>query len=395
VSDTAGTAENAYSVARREAEGRTDFVDLINTNFPGCGFRIPRRTKRRIVAEYTRHEKTYEPNPAGDAALRRAIAGYYRSRPEGADLPPSGDAVIVTASASESYSHVFAATCKPGDRILLPRPGYPLFEDIANRFGLQVSAYDLAGDHGWTINAREIESKIEHGIKALVIISPNNPTGTVLDRQNTIEIGALCRRHGVFLIADEVFSEFVYNGAKSPWIGGMLSDVPVYTINGMSKLYAAPDLKVSWALVTGSEASARIGALHIVNDMYLSATPLSQFVAAKLLGSGLAFTRAMVAEIGRRRTTMLDEISKTPGLSAPPPSGGIHLPVAVDPDLLPSGTDDERLSVELLRRGVATHPGYFYGIETPVTVVMSYLSPQSVIIRGFERIRTYLSETRS
>jgi len=170
----------------------------------------------------------------------------------------------------------------------------------------------------------------------------------------------------------------------------------VCTINGVSKLFASPDLKVSWIVATGPDADRVAGLLEVQNDLYLSASSVSQHVASRMFDAGPESQRRIVREVATRRRAMLDALGGIPGVSFTPPAGGIHLPVRVGRELLPSGWDDQELAVALLERaGVAAHPGYLYGVEEsdptdPVVLVMSYLSPAEVIREGVDRIGSVL-----
>jgi alanine-synthesizing transaminase len=406
--------ENRYANARRVAEKHPDFVDLIDTNFHRCGFRYPLTEIHATTDRYFdgSDERHYDPDPAGSPVLRAVIASYYRESGSAADP----DSVVVTASASESYSHIFAARCRPGDRILLPRPGYPLFEDIAGRNGLAVDFYDQQQSAGWNINPDHLESIIQPRTAAIVLISPNNPTGSVISASTILKIGELCQRRGLFLVVDEVFSEIVFAGDTAslpdqgkpptqrpdppglPRPAALLPDLMTYTINGVSKLFASPDLKASWILVSGPPGShgQAVEDLLVQNDLFLSASSLSQFVAAEMFASGMEFTRRMTDEIAKRRDIMLDLTSGIDGLSAIPTAGGIHLPVSISARALAAGLDDEDVAVDLLRNyRLATHPGYLYGMDNPVSLVLSYLAPPDRIRDGMARIGAYLSSLNS
>ena len=396
--------ENRYAGARREAEKHADFVDLIDTNFHNCGLRYPPTAIHAATDRYFAgaDERPYRPDPAGDPALRTAIAAYYR----GAGVAVAPDSVVVTASASESYSHIFASRCGTGDRVLLPSPGYPMFEDIAVRNGLAVDFYDQRRSADWTIDPDQLEAilrprkaVLRPRTAAVVLISPNNPTGAVISDATIRRIGEICNRHGLFLVVDEVFSEILFTGSPLPRPALLLPNLLVYTINGASKLFASPELKVSWIAVTGPAAGRSrtdtrdpvIEDLLVQNDLFLSASSMSQFIVTEMFAGGMEFSRAMAGEIAKRREVMLGEIERIEGLSAVPTEGGIHLPVAIDPDALPAGTDDEEIAVQLLlNHRVATHPGYLYGMDQPVTLVMSYLAPEDQILEGMSRIECYL-----
>ena len=403
--------ENRIASALRAAEARTEYLNLINTNFHDCGLATDPDVIASSVSSFLhdRSLRPYRPDPAGSPLLREAVAGWYRQ----AGMELDASSVIVTASASESYRHLFTACCRAGGTVLLPRPGYPLFEDVAERCGLEPRFYRLLAENRWGVQPEEIAALMVHDTRAVVLISPNNPTGTVIDSDAVREIGKLCARRGVALIVDEVFSEYRFetNRARSaaapalhaelPRPGALCPETAVYTINGVSKLFAAPDLKVSWIALTGPPdhvADAR-ERLEIENDLYLSASPINQFVAARLLDHHAEWTAALVAEVGARRDAMLAALrhldGRHPGVvSWIEPAGGIHLPLLFES--APGGMNDEELAIELLdRHALSVHPGYLYGEEERTMIVVSYLAPEPVIREGISRLDDWISSRRT
>ncbi|MFW5745494.1 MAG: pyridoxal phosphate-dependent aminotransferase, partial [Spirochaetota bacterium] len=334
--------ENRIAAALRRARSRDDFIDLINTNFHACGLAPPPNTLLDAAARYLTNDtlRPYRPDPAGLPALRESVSRFYARA--GVEVRPA--AVIATASASDSYTQIFRAAAIPGDEVLLPRPGYPLFEEVAARCGLEPRFYELDPEAGWRVDPDEVAARIGRRTAALVVISPNNPTGSVVDSSVFESLGTACAGQGVALVVDEVFSAFRF-GACLPRAAALCPDALVFTINGMSKLAASPDLKVSWVAVTGPDArvAEAVDALEIENDLYLNASPINQHVAATLLDEGSALTDRIVMEVARRRRVMLAELDRVatvhPGvLSWSPPAGGIHLPIVLpDP---PLGLDD-------------------------------------------------------
>ena len=387
--------ENRYAAARGEAEGRPDFIDLIDTNFHSCGFRYPARVMRRGAVRQlsSTRLRRYQPDPAGAEILRSQVARFYRDGGVAGDP----DHVVITASASESYSHIFAARCAPGDRVLLPRPGYPLFEDVAGRHALGVDFYDQRADLCWKPDWSGMEAAITPRTRAVVLISPNNPTGHVLSEDEIREVGTICRRHNLFLVVDEVFSGILFTSGPLPRPARLLPELLVFTINGTSKLFASPELKVSWILVTGP-AGARATAieeLQIQNDLFLSAAPLNQSLAAGMLARGPRFTQAVARAVAARRNAALAALAGIEGVTAIPPSGGIHLPLLIETDAYAVPVDDEDVAVLLLARyHTAMHPGYLYGISRPA-LVMSYLSPEGRIRAGIDQLRSCLRALRA
>ncbi len=386
--------ENRIAAALRDAQARPGFLSLINTNFHECGLAADAEAMANSVRAFLSDPslRPYRHDPAGSSTLREAVARWYRQA--GMAVDPAS--VIVTASASESYRHLFTACCRRGGSVLLPRPGYPLFEEVAKRCGVKPRYYEIRGERRWEVDPPEIEALIDGRTRAVVLISPNNPTGAVVGAATAQEIGQLCSRRSVALIVDEVFSEYRFGPARV-LPGALCPQTMVFTINGASKLLAAPDLKVSWIAVTGpsenvADAHER---LEIENDLYLSASPINQFVAARLLAEGAARTAEIVAEVARRRDAMLAALrqldSRHPGvISWIEPDGGIHLPIVFETP--PDGLNDEELAIELLdRHALSVHPGYLYGEEERTMIVVSYLAPQHVIREGVSRLDAWIS----
>ncbi|MFP4115415.1 MAG: pyridoxal phosphate-dependent aminotransferase [Spirochaetales bacterium] len=409
--------ENRVSVALRRARSRPDFINLIDTNFHSCGLAPDRDAIERAYRTYLHDEglRPYQPEPAGLARLREAVARFYER--SGVTVQP--DSVVVTASASESYGHVFAAVCERGGVVLLPRPGYPLFEEVALRLGLVPRFYDLHYERGWQISAEEIEAAIGDGTAAVVVISPNNPTGSIADRDALRRIGDRCAAVRVPLIVDEVFSEFRFTAGELPRPATISPATLVFTINGASKLLASPDLKVSWIATTGPSdiVNETRELLEIENDLYLNSSPINQFVAASLLeaesASQTSLSSRLVAEVARRRAVMLEELQRIaerhPGrIEWTEPDGGIHLPVLLpgtgaDVDAnenagahASGGPDDEEIAVRLLDEyALAVHPGYLYGVEGRNLIVVSYLSRPETIRSGLARLDEFLTRLRT
>lgn len=394
----------ALRLARREP----DFLDLINTNFHACGL-MPERGVLEAALERFLVDPTlrrYAPDPAGLPALREAIVGYYASG--GLELTPAS--VVVTSSASESYRHLFTALSGSRREVLLPQPGYPLFEEVAVRCGLTPRFYGMRLQDAWAINPTALAGAVTDRTAALVLISPNNPTGTVADEETIRRICERCAQTQTLLIVDEVFSEYRFlPGAvaapdRSPLVrpATLCPEALVATINGASKLLVSPDLKVSWIAMSGP-ASARAEAvdlLEVENDLYLNASPITQFAAARMLEAGVGVnsdTGRVVATVAERRALFLrllrEVVSRRQGLLEwVEPLGGIHLPLLVRD---PAGRDDEALATGLLEEErLAAHPGFLYGVEHETLLIVSYLAPPPVLREGVERLERFLTRPR-
>jgi hypothetical protein len=381
--------------AREELESDPAFIDLVDTNFHRNGLLYPADGLSKALAAYPSN-RPYSPDPRGARPAREAIAAYYRHR--GLEVDP--DQFIITASASESYNLVFNRVLEEGRTVSLPKPVYPLFEFIAEFNHLEVEHYTLDLDAGAQPDPRRLASEVREGAGLLVAISPNNPTGTCLSRSSLDAIVGLARDRSVPLLFDEVFSEFVYPAASGDHRhtapAERTEDIVCITLNGVSKMFASPDLKLSWLLVTGPEdlRDELLSVLEIANDMYLNASSVSQAILPTLFAEGSAFQREMVAELHRRRDLCLSLLAECPELEPVRPDGGIHcvLRVGRAAGARHSAWDDAELAERILRdTKVFTHPGYLYDIDDETALVISFLKEPPLLEEGLGRLTRWFA----
>ncbi len=417
--------KNRLQAAREEYEARAalPLIDLVDGSFHRAGFRFPTDILQREFERYLAGPG-YRPVAAGDPAARAAIAAYYSGDRGGAagggDVGAGGsigpDDIILTASSSESYRLLFDHLCEAGDSVLLPCPGYPLFEHLAEHSRVGVEFYDLQPENAWLPDPARLEALMvsRPRVRALVLISPNNPSGAVIDASRLAAIRAAAGRQGLVVILDEVFREFVYEAPQQTGAGatGSVGRTPnpaaasadpaggsadpagalLVRINGISKMFACPDMKLGWmAVEAGTDArlsrEALLQRLEFAADVYLSASGPAQHLVPALFAEGMGFVTEMRAELSRRREVMLEELAAAGGLTCVRPAGGIHCIVEV-PGL---PLDDEELAVRAVREeGLYVHPGYLYGIQERTAIVLSFLSHPERIREGVARLRQLL-----
>jgi alanine-synthesizing transaminase len=387
----------ALERAREELEDDPEFIDLVDTNFQRNGLLYPAESLSRALAAYPQ-QRPYTPDPRGLPAAREAVAAYYRKR--GVDVDPAQ--IIITASASEGYNLVFNRMLERGQTVSLPRPVYPLFEFIAEFNHLDVEHYALDLDRRAQPDPERLREEISADSGLIVAISPNNPTGTCLEPKSVEAIVSVARERNLPVLFDEVFSEFRFRrpgGGAAAHVtpAGLADDVVCITLNGVSKMFACPDLKLSWLLVTGPEdlREELLSVLEIANDMYLNASSVSQAVLPTLFAEGGGFQRDMIAEIERRRDLCLSTVAGSPYVEPLRPDGGIHCILRVEnASAAGSGTgpshadwDDEELALRILEETkVYTHPGYLYDLEEETALVISFLKEPAALEEGLRRI---------
>jgi len=319
--------------------------------------------------------RVYAPEPRGLLVARRAVADYYAERGVAADP----DHVVLCASTSEAYGMLFKLLCDPGDSVLAPRPSYPLLEPIAALEGVRLERYPLRFDGSWHIDPDEVRSRLDPLAKAIVFVNPNNPTGSYLKRHELEPLEELALRHGLALIADEVFSEYAVrtDPARVPVLAAS-SRVPAVSLGGLSKLAGLPQVKVAWILVGGppAERDRILGGLDHVSDTYLSCSGPMQHALPSLLDLRRSVGAQIASRTGENRACLAEL-----GADVLADEGGWCAVLR-----LADGTDDEAFALDLLAgQDVLIHPGYLYDFSETGFVVVSLLPPPSVFREGIAR----------
>lgn len=354
-----------------EAQGRK-IVNLSSGNSGEFGVRFPREILEKAFAEYQKSPE-YHPEPKGGAAAREAVAQFYRRR--GFSVPPEN--ILLTSGTSESYLHLFKLLAKSGNEMLFPNPGYPLFDHLAGLAGVSLAHYELDPSNGWQIDLQHLESKISKKTGAIVLISPNNPTGGVLGRENLTGVLAIAQKHRIPVISDEVFSEFMFDGESFPRAAELANHLQtqregatVFTLSGISKTYALPGLKLSWNVVTGPGAAQYLDELELSVDTLLACNQISQAMLPAIIGDGEEFLQSYRERVKKSRDIAIKILATSPHLSFHKSAGGFYLFPEVKNF---PGTDEDFVIHMMENTGIFVHPGYFYDYEKGLHVLISFL----------------------
>ncbi len=322
----------------------------------------------------------YRPAALGLFVARAAVAADHARR----GVSASPDCVAITASSSESYSLLFKMLCDPGDVVLVPQPSYPLFDHLAALDGLQPRPYRLFFDGQWHIDSSSLDPA---GARVLVVVNPNNPTGSFISAADLQALGDLARRHDLSLIVDEVFADYpgvvgldaVRTVAACPPPG-----VVTFVLGGLSKGSGLPQLKLGWLTAFGPDKPVRhaLGALELVSDAYLSAATPVQLGLPRLLELGAGIRSQIAARVARNRAALATRILPSAPCTLLPAEGGWSAIVRV-----PQTLSDEDWACRLLvDDGVLVQPGYFFDLSLGATLVVSLLTDPATFDEGCARL---------
>jgi aspartate/methionine/tyrosine aminotransferase len=368
----------AELLRERRASG-LPIVDLTESNPTRCGFALD----AEVILAPLRDSRllTYQPDPRGLRVAREAVARYYAER--GAHLDP--DQIFLTTSTSEAYSYVFRLLANPGDKILTPQPSYPLFDFLCTLNDVEPLPYRLVYDDGWQVDLASLAARWESSARAILVVHPNNPTGSYLQKRELQRMVELCHRCESAIIADEVFADYGFGAdAERVETHAQNTDALTFTLSGLSKICALPQMKLGWIVVTGPadlrrQAQSR---LEIIADTYLSVSAPVALAAPQWLARRHAI-QAQVLERVKANLRRLDELLR-PGvpISRLKVEGGWYAILKV-----PSTRSDEDWVAELLtHEGVSVHPGHFYDFPAEGFLVLGLLPVCEVFEDALGRI---------
>ena len=364
-------------LAALRAAGHTPEIDLTASNPTACGLEVPSALLAPL-ADPAGLE--YRPDPRGLRRAREAVAAEYARF--GAAVDP--DRIILTASTSEAYAFLFKLLCEPRDAVLVPAPSYPLFEHLARLEAVDAPPYHLGREAGWRLDLDELAGA-DGRVRAVVVVHPNNPTGSFVHPDDAADLAALAARRGWAVIADEVFLDYPLDGGPGSGRSFAAEAAALtFVLGGLSKSVALPQLKLGWIVVGGPTdlvAAAR-ERLELVADTFLSVATPVQLAAPALLRDGAASRAAVLARCRVNLATLRAAAAGVGEVDVLPVGGGWSAVLRI-----PSVVGEEDLAVELLVQDrVAVHPGYFFDFPADGYLVVSLLPEPGAFAAGIDRV---------
>jgi alanine-synthesizing transaminase len=362
---------------------RIEIIDLTISNPTACQFRYdaPAIASALVNADIV----CYRPDPQGLRSAREAVAAYYASL----QSQISPDDLVLTSGTSEAYSHVFRLLCNPGDEVLIPSPGYPLFDFLADLCDVKLVRYPLLYDHGWQMDFSALAAADTGRTRAIIVVHPNNPTGHYTSPPEQDHLREFCLQRGIALIADEVFLDFPAIVTSSRTFSAS-SELLTFTLSGISKICGLPQMKLGWIAVCGPAAEKRIALqrLEVIADAYLSPGTPAQLALPKFLDCRIDFQRQVIARVQANLRELDRQLAQQSVCTRLDCQGGWSAVLRV-PVLLP----DEDLAIELLeKKHVHVHPGHFYDFSRSGALVISLIVPEEQFAEGARRVLSFFRE---
>ena len=353
-----------------------EVLDLTESNPTAAGLLYG--SERVLAALADPRSLRYEPGPAGILAARSAVSEYYSNR-----VPV--ERTLLTASSSEAYGFLFKLLANPGDEVLTPRPSYPLFDFLAALDSVRVVQYPLVYEGGWAIDFETLAARISPRTRAIVIVNPNNPTGSFLKKTELGQLVVLCRTHGLAIISDEVFSDYGFENdpARVPSLIEV-EDVLTFSLSGLSKVSGLPQLKLGWIVTSGPEALRKqaFDRLELIADTYLSVGTPVQWAAASLLASRLEIQSQILVRARANLALLRNKIGPGSPWQVLAVEGGWYAVIQA-PRI---HSEEEWVLTLLAEDNVLVQPGFFFDFEKEAFLVLSLLTPSEMFGEGVQRI---------
>jgi alanine-synthesizing transaminase len=369
---------NALSRALEQARSiGTPLIDLTLTNPTQAGFEYPPDILRPLSDP---DGVVYRPQPLGSRTAREAVAADYVRR----GVKTSWERIVLTASTSEAYSFLFKLLCAPsGESVLVPSPSYPLFDHLTAFDGVNAVPYRLDYHGRWCVNFDSVDAKWDARVRAVLAVSPNNPTGSILTIDEHDAFLERCAVRGGAVIVDEVFADYPIEGRSASEY--RTSDCALrFRLGGLSKSAALPQVKLGWIAIDGPDVlvEAALERLELICDTYLSVSTPVQAAAAELIQRGAGMRGQVLDRVRANYQTLRRLVEDHPSVAVLPVEGGWSAVLRI-----PARDSEEQIALDLLTWcGVIVHPGFFFDFPEEAFLVVSLLPRPEEFREGIRRV---------
>ena len=371
-------APNRFTRALARARQAGGLIDLTVSNPTRAGIPYPADLLAGLADPAS---LDYAPSPFGLGEAREAVAAEYARR----GIAIAADRIVLTASTSEAYSLLFKLMCEPGgSSVLTPAPSYPLFEHLARLDGVEQRRYALEYHGVWGIDRGDLDTAWSTSTRAVLSVTPNNPTGAVLTAADADELVSRCASRAAALIVDEVFCDYPLGDDFEDPPALSAAECLVFRLGGLSKTIGLPQVKLGWIAVQGpgGQVAEALDRLEFICDTYLSVSTPVQIAAPALLTNGSVIRDSIRTRIRGNYAHLRSSLSTSSGAAVLPADGGWSAVIRV-----PAVHTEESLVLDLLEHErVVVHPGYFFDFPHEAFLVVSLLTDPVMFSRGLRAI---------
>jgi alanine-synthesizing transaminase len=382
-----GVGRNRLALAVEQRRGRQQpIIDLTESNPTRASLQYPVSLLAPLKDD---RALRYDPQPFGLRSAREAVAADFARR--GVRVPV--ERIVLTSGTSEAYSILLKLLCDPADSVLAARPSYPLVEHLAELDAVAIRQYRLDFHGRWDVDLADVERRLREAatsgpVRAIILVSPNNPTGSIISAADLGSLAALASRHDLALIVDEVFADYPMNG-QVPTSALSCERALTFSLGGLSKSIGLPQLKLAWIGVSGPEhlVPEAMERLETMCDAYLSVSTPVQAAAPELMKSGAAVRGQILSRVRSNLARLQQAALRHPSCAVLPVEAGWYAVVQV-----PALQSEEAIVLDLLERtGILVHPGYFFDFEREAFVVVSLLPDEAIFAPAAETLLRELS----
>lgn len=370
------SSNTIISTLNQLREQKVSVLDLTESNPTHCRFEY---SNKKFLSSLTRPANLdYEPHPQGLLKAREAVRDYYKRK--GKDVPP--DRIFLTASTSEAYSYLFRLLANPQEEILFPAPSYPLFQFLVDLNDLQMSHYQLQYEEEWSIDFEDLKGRLSPLTRAIVVVNPNNPTGSFIKREELAQLNTICREDNLSIVADEVFTDFTFKKGGQSLVGN--DEVLTFVLGGISKTLGLPQMKLAWIVLNGPKDLVKIASerLEVIADTYLSVATPVQNALADWLALRESVQKEIKGRLARNLNFLKKKVKDNTAIQLLSPEGGWYAVLRIPA----VKTEEEWILDFLVQDHVFVHPGYFFDFAEEAHLVLSLLPTSEVFEEGVKRV---------
>lgn len=297
--------------------------------------------------------------------------------------------ILVTTGASEAIDFALSALVNQDENVLVPSPGYPLYNALLSRLIGEARPYSLDEENSWQPDVNHLEKQIDEKTRAIVIINPNNPTGAVYEEATLRNIIDVAKRHNLLILSDEIYSKLILNGQKHIPVASLDRQVPVVTFNGLSKSYLAPGFRIGWCIISGSQAiiSDYAEAMKKLARARLCAPHAKQYSILAALNGDHSHVEETIKKLNRRRDLTVERLNAIPGISCQTPNGAFYAFPKLEVDV-----NDEEFVKDLIRETgiVVVHGSGFGPLPKSPHFRLVFLPQEKILNKAYDRLEAYM-----